>query len=267
MKRVAIIGCGALGTTLMRIVKERMGDRYALCGVMAAHIGHAQETAMRWGCHAYGSAQALVDDRPDIAVELAGVDAVREHAETILRAGIPLAVASVGALADDALRERLAAAARAGETTLIVINGAVGGFDVLRTLAMQGSVELTIDNAKAPRSLNGAPHLKGLALSEESEQLAFDGTAREAIAGFPKNVNVAIGSALAAGALGSARVVIRSCPGMADNLHCIKASSPLADVEMRFCSRPDSENPRSSVITAYSAAALLEQLVSPIRFF
>ena len=240
MKRVAIIGCGALGTTLMRIVKERLSDRYTLCGVMAAHMEHAQEAAARWGCHAYGSVQALIGDRPDIVVELAGAAAVRGHAETILRAGIPLAVASVGALADDALRERLAAAARAGETALYVISGAVGGFDALRTLAMQGGVELTVDNVKAPRSLTGAPYLEGRALSETSEQLAFDG---------------------------SARVVIRSCPGMTDNLHCIQASSPLADLEMTFRSRPDSENPRSSIITAYSAAALLEQLDSPIRFF
>lgn len=267
MKRVAMIGCGALGSTLMRILKERMSGRYALCGVMAAHIGRAQETAMRWGCHAYGSAQALIEDRPDIAIELASADAVREHAEVILRAGIPLAVASVGALADDALRKRLAAAARAGETVLYVINGAVGGFDVLCTLAMQGCVELTVDNVKAPRSLAGAPYLEGRVLSMESEQLAFDGTAREAIAGFPKNVNVAIGSALAADTLDDARVTIRSRPGMTDNLHRIKASSLLADVEMIFHSRPDSENPRSSVITAYSAAALLEQLDSPIRFF
>lgn len=267
MKRVAIIGCGALGTTLMRILKERLSDQYALCGVMAAHMEHAQETAMRWGCHAYGSVQALVGDRPDIAVELAGADAVHGHAETILRAGIPLAVASVGALADDALRERLGEAARAGKTALYVMSGAVGGFDALRTLAIQGGVELTVDNVKAPRSLTGAPYLEGRALSEASEQLAFDGSAREAIAGFPKNVNVAIGSALAAGTLDGARVVIRSCPGMADNLHCIKASSPLADLEMTFRSRPDSENPRSSIITAYSAAALLEQLDSPIRFF
>ena len=267
MKRVAIIGCGALGTTLMRIVKERLSDRYTLCGVMAAHMEHAQEAAARWGCHACGSVQTLIGDRPDIVVELAGAAAVRGHAETILRAGIPLAVASVGALADDALRERLAAAARAGETALYVISGAVGGFDALRTLAMQGGVELTVDNVKAPRSLTGAPYLEGRALSETSEQLAFDGSAWEAIAGFPKNVNVAIGSALAAGTLDSARAVIRSCPGMTDNLHCIQASSPLADLEMTFRSRPDSENPRSSIITAYSAAALLEQLDSPIRFF
>ena len=267
MKRVAIIGCGALGTTLMRILRERLSGRYALCGVMAAHIAHAQETAARWGCEAYGSTQALIGDRPDIAVEMAGAEAVREHAEAILRAGIPLAVASVGALADDALRERLADAARAGETALYVMSGAVGGFDALRTLAMQGWVELTVDNVKAPRSLTGAPYLNGRALSEASEQLVFEGTAREAIAGFPKNVNVAIGSALAAGELDGARVLIRSRPGMADNLHSIRASSPLADVEMTFRSRPDSGNPRSSVITAYSAAALLEQLDSPIRFF
>lgn len=267
MKRVAIIGCGALGTTLMRVLRERLSGRYALCGVMAAHIGRAQEAAGRWGCRAYGSAQALIGDGPDIAVELAGAAAVREHAEAILRAGIPLAVASVGALADDALRERLIAAAHAGETALYVINGAVGGFDVLRTMAMQGGMELSIDNLKAPRSLAGAPYLEGRALDEEAAQIVLEGTAREAIAGFPKNVNVAVAAALAGEALDGAQVIIRSCPAMADNVHRIKASSPLSDVEMTFRSRPDRENPRSSVITAYSAAALLEQLDSPIRFF
>lgn len=267
MKRVAIIGCGALGTTLMRILRERLSDRYALCGVMAAHVDHAQETAARWGCRAYASAQALVGDRPDVAIELAGGDAVRAHAQLILRAGIPLAVASVGALADDALREGLAAAAREGKTALYVLSGAVGGFDVLRTMAMQGRVEIEIDNVKAPRSLNGAPYLAGGALAEDAEQVVFDGTAREAIAGFPKNVNVAVASALAAGETEGARVIIRSRPGMTDNLHRVAAHSPLADVEMTFRSRPDSRNPRSSVITAYSAAALLEQLDSPIRFF
>lgn len=77
MKRVAIIGCGALGTTLMRIVKERLSDRYTLCGVMAAHMEHAQEAAARWGCHACGSVQALIGDRPDIVIELAGAASMR----------------------------------------------------------------------------------------------------------------------------------------------------------------------------------------------
>lgn len=267
MRRVAIIGCGALGTTLMRIVHERLADRYAISGVMAAHIGHAQETAARMGCRAYDSVQALIEDRPDVAVELAGGEAVHAHAEHILRAGIPLAIASIGALADDTLRERLASAARAGQSALYVLSGAVGGFDVLRTMAMQDRVEITIDNVKAPLSLNGAPYLFGCALPENGERVVLDASAREAIAGFPKNVNVAVASALAAGAMDGARVIIRSRPGMTDNLHRVTAHSPLADVDMTFASRPDSENPRSSVITAYSAAALLEQLDSPIRFF
>lgn len=267
MKRVAIIGCGALGTTLMRIVQERLADRVVLSGVMAAHFERAQESAARFGCCAYDGVQAIVKDRPDVVIELAGGEAVRAHAEIILRAGIPLAIASIGALADDALRERLAAAARTGNTALYVLSGAVGGFDVLHTMAMQGRVEITIDNAKAPRSLNGAPYLGGCELPEDAGQLVFDGTAREAIAGFPKNVNVAVASALAAGEMDGARVVINSRPGMTDNLHRVLAHSALADVEMTFRSRPDSENPRSSVITAYSAAAFLEQLDSPIRFF
>lgn len=267
MKRVAIIGCGALGTALAQIMQERLSGHCTLCGVMAAHAARAQEAAQRWNCRAYDGLPELLADRPDIAVELAGGDAVRMYAQDILQSGIELAIASVGALADDDLRKALADAALAGKTNLHVLSGAVGGFDVLRTLAMQGDVQVTVDNIKAPRSLNGAPYLHGELLPEEAGQTVFDGSARAAIAGFPKNVNVAVASALAAGAMDGARVIIRSQPGMTDNLHHVTAHSELADVDMTFRSRPDSGNPRSSIITAYSAAALLEQLCSPIRFF
>jgi aspartate dehydrogenase len=53
-------------------------------------------------------------------VEGAGHDAVRSHVEGLLEAGVEVAVTSIGALIDDALRERLLAAAEAGGGRLIL---------------------------------------------------------------------------------------------------------------------------------------------------
>lgn len=67
---------------------------------------------------------------------------------------------------------------------------------MLQTIHMMGNARGRIENFKAPHSLNGAPYLRGCLLSEAHAELVYDGTAREAIQGFPQNVNVAIGLAL-----------------------------------------------------------------------
>ena len=85
-------------------------------------------------------------------------------------------------------------------TRLFIPNGAVGGLDLLQTYALMGDAHLTIENEKAPKSLNGAPYLAGRTLSETAAETVFTGSVKDAIAGFPKNVNVAVAASLAAAA-------------------------------------------------------------------
>ena len=96
-----------------------------------------------------------------MVVEFASVEAVREYGPAVLDAGIPLVVASVGAFADEAfLAEMKERAERAG-ARIYVASGAIGGFDVMRTLALEEGARVTIVNRKAPESLAGAPFLEG----------------------------------------------------------------------------------------------------------
>ena len=177
-----------------------------------------------------------------------------------------MVVASVGALADGALRERLAdRAARAGRR-LYVISGAIGGFDVMQTIALMGGAHAAIANEKAPASLEGAPYLAGRTLSETRRETVFDGPVGEAIEGFPKNVNVAVAAALAAGSR-ETRVVIDSVPGLAENRHRVSVWNETVRAEIDISSRPDPENPKSSTMAAWSAAALLRSLASPIVLY
>ena len=91
--------------------------------------------------------------------------------------------------------------------------------------------------------------------------------ARDAIVGFPKNVNVAVAAALAAGSLDRAEVTMTCVPGKRDNTHVIEARNAMADVRLELSSSPEPANPRSSTVTAWSALALLANEASPIRFF
>ena len=146
-------------------------------------------------------------------------------------------------------------------------SGAIGGFDVMRTLALEEGAKVTIVNRKAPESLAGAPFLEGKTLSDTEETLVFGGNAHEAIQAFPKNVNVAVAAATAVEGPKKARVEVWSVPGLACNTHVIHVENSLAQANMEFASAPDPKNPRSSVIAAWSVAALLANLASPLQFF
>ena len=260
--RLALIGYGTLAREFERVWGERLRESHELLGALIRH-------APAGDCcpKLYGSLDELLADRPDFVLEFAGASAVAEYGEKVLAAGCDLVVVSVGALADDALRGRLAEAAKGAGSTLHVASGAVGGFDVLRTVALGGCTHFSIDNVKAPEALAGAPGLRDRELSGCQRTEAFRGSAREAILEFPKNVNVAVASALAAGALDEAEVVITSDPGKVDNTHVICAKSDLVSARVEVSSTPDAANPRSSTVTAWSVAALLADLASPIRYF
>ena len=95
----------------------------------------------------------------------------------------------------------------------------------------------------------------------------FGGNALEAIQAFPKNVNVAVAAATAVAGPKKARVEVWSVPGLACNTHVIHVENSIAQANMEFASMPDPKNPRSSMIAAWSAAALLANLASPLQFF
>ena len=280
-RKVAVIGCGALGSLIASGIVRDLAESWELSGVLARRVQSAEALAAGLGVRAFAKVDELLAARPDMVVEAAGVEAVRLHAEEVLLGGSSFVVLSAGALADGELTLRLRRAAERGGGALYVVSGAVGGFDLLQARAFrQRQLEragrlpqpgqefhVRVDNVKAPGSLNGAPHLQGRSLPEDGREEIFRGSAAQAIAGFPKNVNVAVAAALASSGMDEAAVSIVSDPDISENTHRIVAEGFGVRADMTFASLPDAENPRSSTLSAWSVLALLENLASPIRFF
>jgi aspartate dehydrogenase len=95
-------------------------------------------------------------------------------------------------------------------------------------------------------------------------KLVFSGTAREAAAGFPANVNVA--AALALAGIGPDRTVaeIWADPSVDRNCHTVEVDSDSARFTVSIENIP-SDNPRTGRITALSVLAALRKLRSPLR--
>ena len=266
MKKIAVIGYGTLGKIFVKAAQEKLQDLYEIEGVFVRKAIDRKEITHS-GLKAYDSVEELLEGNAEYVIEIASGQAVEEDGLRILNAGKNLIITSVGALADEKLMEELREAAQKADKKVMVASGAVGGFDLLRTFQLMGNNKEKIENFKAPSSLKGAPYLEKNPLSEEQTQKIFTGNAKKAIEGFPKNVNVAVASAIASVGTEDMQVEITSCPGEKNNIHRITTENNLGKAVIEITSKPDPENPRSSIITAWSIVALLENLAGYIQFF
>jgi aspartate dehydrogenase len=261
--RVAIAGLGAIGRALAR----RLAD--GLPGlVLACAATRDQEKAQAWlGAQRIACPLVEPEDFParaDIAVECAPPAALERICRPMLEAGKQVMVLSAGALLP---RPELVALAKARGGQIIVPTGALLGLDAV-TAAAEGDIHsVRMITRKPPRGLRGAPYLvaNGIGVDGLNEaKRVFCGTARDAAAGFPENVNVA--AALSLAGIGPDRTTIEiwADPAIERNCHTIEVDSDSARFSLSIENVP-SENPKTGRITALSAVAALRKLHSPLR--
>lgn len=205
-----------------------------------------------------GDVDGFIEARPQVAVEVASQEAVRQLGERLLDAGIDLVVASVGALMDAALLERLREKAVRSGARIWIPSGAIGGLDAIWAAASGGALdEVSLVTRKPPQGLGmgdaGVP------------QVLFEGDAAEGVRRFPRNVNVA--AALSLAGLGPQRTRVRvvADPQAPGNEHRIVARGPFGEVEMTFRNVPFTSNPRTSYLAALSILGLLRRMASPVQ--
>src|SRR5262245_27994735 len=112
--KLGLIGYGAVADLLLGTLAVELPvplDEF-ICLARPGGRSRAEALAMRIGprshrTHVVDDAAHLLAAAPDLVVEAASQDAVRDHGAAILQAGIDLVVTSVGALADESLHRAL----------------------------------------------------------------------------------------------------------------------------------------------------------------
>ena len=159
-----------------------MPEDYLITGVMSRTPSRTQELADLLGCGAHNDIGSLLASRPDFVVEFASVEAVHQYAEDILSIGANIVVASVGAFADEDFKKRILNVARQTRSKIYIPSGAIGGFDLMKTFALMGNAEVTVDEYFSDKGLQGAPYLKDHPADMSREGLVFSGSPSEAMA-------------------------------------------------------------------------------------
>lgn len=273
MKRLGVIGAGGIAelalTSLVKALDAPL-DHVAIL-VPAGAAPQARALLERCGSSLAASTtvhsdlKALLADRPDVVAECAGHIAVRDYGATILETGCDLIVISIGSLADDAIRTRLEAAAKAGGGRLVLPAGAVGGIDALAAAKLSGLEEVIYTGRKPPKAWKSTPAEKLLDLDTiMSAATFFEGSARDAARTYPFNANVAATLAIAGIGLDATKVRLVADPNVTRNVHEFAVRAGCGDFEVKLEGRPSTSNPKTSQLAGYSMARELINRVGAV---
>ncbi len=268
--RVAIIGGGTIATLFIEhIRKGDLGDAQVVAVMGRNDASRGKPLADDNGIAYVTTLPELLAQQPDVVVEAASHEAVREFGVALLDKGIALIVLSGGALCDDALRARLEASAMQTGAMLYVPSGGICGLDALKTMCMAGVDEVAITVTKPPVAWKGIAYVETLGLDLNKllvPTTLFDGSAREGVPLFPANVNIAAVLSMAGVGFDRTRLKVVADPALTLNTHYITMRGKTGNVSIKLESVPSPDNPKTSWLACYSALAALKYAKSPVRY-
>jgi len=260
---VGIVGCGAIGSVLARLLSRKSVK------IFVAALWDRNEWKARSLAESLPGRPLILPPPEmagvcDILVEAASQEGALEVARVAALHKKPAVILSVGAaLTHPELLELAKEGAK-----IFFPSGAIAGLDAVKAAKEGGLKSVVLTTRKPPKALEGAPFVveRGVDLSNLSEPtLLYEGPAREAVRLFPANVNVA--AALSLAGLGPERTKVRivADPSLERNVHELRLEGDFGTVEVRVENVPCPENPKTSMLAALSALALVEQLADSVR--
>jgi aspartate dehydrogenase len=261
--KVAVAGLGAVGRVLARKLSDGIPG-LTLAGVAARDRAKAEVWLKEQGIVCPVLELDAFPQRADLAVECAPPELIEQICRPMLTAGKKVMVLSAGALLP---RPELVELAKSNGGQIIVPTGALLALDAV-TAAAEGDIHsVRMVTRKPPKGLSGARYLVANNINVDGiseRKRVFAGTAREAAAGFPENVNVV--AALALAGIGADRTMIEiwADPALTRNCHTIEVDADSARFSFSIENVP-SENPKTGKITALSVVAALRKIAAPLR--
>jgi len=265
-KNIAIIGCGAMGSALAEYVDKELTDRISKIVLFDIDDVKVDELSRKLtNCMTAYSVNEAVENS-DLVVEVSNAAAVSDILGRCIDKNRDIVIMSIGGILSD---ESLLDKARDKNVRVILPSGAIAGIDAVKSAKLSGIETVTLTTRKSPKSLQGAPYLEANDIDLDmlsGENIIFEGTAREAIEGFPKNVNVS--SLLSLAGIGADKTMVRIVvsPEYKKNIHEIEVVSNSGKLIMRTENVPSPTNPKTSYLAILAAEEAVKEYFDSVRF-
>lgn len=250
---IGIIGAGAIAHFLLEKMNRQQRGNLRITSVFVRDKEKYRLLESAYGVSLYTDLEQFLDSDIDLVVEAANVEAVETLLPSVLKKKDAVLI-SVGALADEALLTEISDLTH----NVHLPSGAIGGLDLLQNAHALGTVtSVSLTTRKPARSL----------IEEDigDAKTVFEGTAKEAIRQFPKNMNVSIVLSLAGIGIERTHVQLVADPHIDKNMHHVEIIGDFGEATFSITNNPLPENPKTSYLAAMSILGTLERIGQKIR--
>lgn len=262
--KIALIGYGAISQMLFDIFREKKPP-IDIVGVLVRK-GRIAATRKKLGAKVavVDTLKALLKLKPDVVVEAASQQAVRDWGETILRKGFDLMVIATGAYGDPKLWKKHIKAAEKSGARLRLPSGAIAGLDGLLAMRLGKLERVKYVSIKPPHAWTGTPAETDFDLPSIKEPtVIFRGTPADAGRLYPKNANLAVTVALCGAGLEHTEIELVADPTLPPGINAsrLEVVSDSGELNMYRLGRAMPDNPKTGVLTALTMADDLMKIV------
>lgn len=259
--KIGIIGCGFIGSELAIFIDK--GEDFRLIGLNDIDKNKVN-----------GLIKRLKNDKPkfmkvndlikkcDLTIESAAKDAIKSilSNKNLDKKDKNLLVMSTGGLINN-----LGLLNKIKNCEILLPSGAIAGLDAIK--AVSGRIKsLTLTTTKPIQGLENAPYpLKSKINLKKirNKKVIFEGSLKDAIKGFPQNINVAATLFLAS-KFRNIRVKIIADPSARLNAHEIEAIGDFGEIKAITRNVP-SKNPKTSYLAVLSAIEAIKNIENNIK--
>lgn len=259
MKRIGLIGCGAIGSLIAKAVDERKVNAklvYVYDSRREAALKLVEKLRSKPKI-LEGMEEMLRDRRLSVIVEAASDEAVLEYLKPIIEAGKEVLVMSIGGLLFPETRKIYEE--NAGR--IHVPAGAIAGLDAIQAISLVGVDRVVLTTRKPPEALAYSNYFKEKSIELDKIReptLVYEGPVEDALMHFPRSVNVA--AALALYSKSGVLVRIIADPTRRDIMHEIDVESKVSNLRIQVENVPHPDNPRTSYLAALSCIQKLREI-------
>lgn len=265
MIKVGIVGCGTIGSEIAKACVGTLKDKICLSGICDIDASKAEALKRDLGLKCAVLPVDKLIASSDMIAEAASAKISADVLEKCIAAKKSALIMSVGGLLG---REDLLGRAEAAGVKVYLPSGAICGIDALKSASTGRIDSVTITTRKNPRGLKGAPYVteKGIDLdSLKKETVIFEGSANEAVKGFPANINVCAVLSLAGMGGAKTRVRIIADPSSDKNIHEVEVTGESGRIVTRTENVPSKANPKTSALAIMSAIATLREITKTVH--
>jgi len=261
MMHIGLIGLGTIGKEVARAVREGRAGEASIVTILVRDTRKflPHETNLLHGKITADPEEFFSSDM-EVAIEVAGHEALRQYAERTLRSGRDMLAVSVGALADESLLSSIRRATEESNRRLLIPSGALGALDAISAGAIGAIEEITLVVRKAPAAWKGTAAEEVASRAADVPICFYEGKAREATRAFPQNVNVLAALSLAGIGFDQTNVKMYVDPTVKHNTFELTSRGDFGELKVELKNRPYPENPKTGHLVVLSVIKAIQRL-------